>query len=90
VDLTSYWFKGGLDRHPIGFDRVSKMVVAAGYRGSMSLEYETESGGEGPLTGMPKVLSRMEQRCERFSEPPVRPLADAKDIWLPIWHFIRI
>jgi sugar phosphate isomerase/epimerase len=58
-------------RGPIDFDRVWKMFAKAGYRGYMSLEYEPEKGGEGPMTGVPKVLARMKPLCKKYSEPAV-------------------
>jgi sugar phosphate isomerase/epimerase len=51
-------------RQPIDLDRVWQMFSKAGYKGYMSAEYE---GQEDPLTGVPKLVSKIKELCKKYS-----------------------
>lgn len=53
------------DGTPIDLDRVWKMFQEGGYKGYMSLEYEGR--GEDPMTGIPKMMSRVRELCRKYS-----------------------
>lgn len=53
------------DGTPIDLDRVWKMFQEGGYKGYMSLEYEGK--GEDPMTGIPKMMTRVRELCRKYS-----------------------
>lgn len=52
------------DGTPIDMDRVWKMFHDGGYKGYMSVEYE---GKDDPMTGIPKLMSRVKELCRKYS-----------------------
>ena len=49
---------------PIDLDRVFQMFARGGYKGYMSAEYE---GAEDPITGVPKLVSKIQVLCKKYS-----------------------
>ena len=49
---------------PIDLDRVFQMFARGGYKGYMSAEYE---GAEDPMTGVPKLVSKIQVLCKKYS-----------------------
>ncbi len=57
------------DRTPIDMDRIGRIFQRAGFKGYLSVEYERNSErGEDPLTGVPKLIDKVRQLCEKYSE----------------------
>jgi len=52
------------DGTPVDMDRVWQMFRDGGYKGFMSAEYE---GKEGPMTGIPKLMDKIEALCRKYS-----------------------
>lgn len=52
------------DGTPIDMDRVWKMFQEGGYKGYMSVEYE---GKDEPMTGIPKLMTRVKELCRKYS-----------------------
>ncbi|MGH9406022.1 MAG: sugar phosphate isomerase/epimerase family protein [Terriglobia bacterium] len=52
------------DQTPIDLDRVWRMFARAGFKGYMSAEYE---GREDPMTGVPKLIAKIEKLCKKYS-----------------------
>jgi sugar phosphate isomerase/epimerase len=51
-------------KRPIDLDRVWRLFAAGGYKGYMSAEYE---GEEDPMTGVPKLMSKIKTLCRKYS-----------------------
>ncbi len=49
---------------PIDLDRVWQLFARDGYKGYMSAEYE---GAEDPMTGVPKLITKIKDLCRKYS-----------------------
>ncbi len=56
------------DHTPIDMDRVWKMFAEAGFKGYMSIEYESKYENNEPAeTGVPKLVAQVRALCRRYS-----------------------
>jgi sugar phosphate isomerase/epimerase len=56
------------DHTPVDMDRVWRILAEAGFRGTMSVEYEPSfSGGEPAETGAPKLIAKTRELCRKYS-----------------------
>jgi sugar phosphate isomerase/epimerase len=54
----------GNSHHPVDLDRVWQLFAKAGYKGYMSVEYESD---EDAMTGVPRLLDRVRALCRKYS-----------------------
>lgn len=54
----------GPQSFPLDLDRIWQIFAKGGYQGFMSVEYE---GDEDPMTGVPKLVSKVKALCRKYS-----------------------